>query len=346
MIDFGDRDRVFAHHNLEMVNQRFHFGIYTFLRRQVIFRHIGMEIALRQIFNRLLYNLEAFAYFAAANAEAVVGVARSPDRYFEVEIFIRTIRLSHTYIVIDSRGAEVGSGESVIDCPFGRNCPHVDGAVHENAVALERFLKLVPGFWKTGYELVDLFPSSLAPISFETPYTSHVGGEAGAAYFFENFVSQFPVFHHIEERGVSTQIDSKDTVADEVVGDTCNFHDNHAHVLCPLGDFHFKCLFYGHPPAHVVDGRRTIVEAVGKRSYLIECTLFRNLLECPVDVTHRSVGIQDIFAIHQQNVLKHSVGGWVGRPEVQDRKLSSVFQVVLPDVFFERMLSVFNKYIR
>src|SRR5690606_26460489 len=119
---------------------------------------------------------------------------------------------------------------------------------------------------------------------------------------------------HIEETGECAGIDSQDSVADDVVGYTGKLHDDHAHILHPLGDFDLEELFYRHVPAHVIDGRGAIVEAVGKRCDLVVRAVFGDFLKGTMDVTNGGYATNDTFAIDLEDILEHPMCGGVGRP--------------------------------
>src|SRR5690606_16383135 len=99
-------------------------------------------------------------------------------------------------------------------------------------------------------------------ITFKPPDPADISCEPCPAYFFVDFINKFPLLQYIKEARERTRIDTQDPVADDMVGNTGEFHDNHAHVLDPFGYFDTEQLLDRHMPTHIVDGRRAIVETV------------------------------------------------------------------------------------
>ncbi|MPN38697.1 hypothetical protein SDC9_186222 [bioreactor metagenome] len=128
-----------------------------------------------------------------------------------------------------------------------------------------------------------------------------------------------------------------------MVDNTCHLHDNHPHIFCTFRYFHSQCFFDRHPPCHIVKRCRTVVQPVGKRRDLVKRALFRDLLEGAVNISDGGIGVQDIFAIHQQDILENTMGGRVGRSEVEDGKFFSFFKTTLPYIFLERMFGITDK---
>ena len=70
-------------------------------------------------------------------------------------------------------------------------------------------------------------------------------------------------------------------------------------------------------PAHIVDGRRTIIQPVGKRRNLVKRPAFSNFFKCPVNVSNRLGGAYNAFTIQFQDILKNAMRSRMRRSEVQ-----------------------------
>jgi hypothetical protein len=67
VINFAFRDRHFAHHDFEVVNEGFHFGVNVVLGRQIVFRYVGMVMAFGHIGISLVDNPQTLADFFLAD---------------------------------------------------------------------------------------------------------------------------------------------------------------------------------------------------------------------------------------------------------------------------------------
>src|SRR5690606_4034437 len=97
-------------------------------------------------------------------------------------------------------------------------------------------------------------------------------------------------------------------VADDVVGDARQLHHDHAHVFNTFWQLRADQLLHRHVPAHVVDGRRTVVEPVGDGRDLVIRSSFGQLFERAMDVPNGGHGVADHFAVHGEDVLENAVG--------------------------------------
>ena len=68
---------------------------------------------------------------------------------------------------------------------------------------------------------------------------------------------------------------------------------------------------------NIVNGRRAIVEPVGKRGNLVPRASFGNLLKCPVYIAYGLLRINHGFAIHGKYILKNTMSGRVSRAQVK-----------------------------
>ena len=127
MVYLANRHRYFAHHDLEMPDQRLHFRIDLLLRRQVKMRDIHMEVAFGQVVQCIPDEFDAFTEFLLPYAEPVVGVALGPDGNDEIKIIITAVGGRHTYIVIDAGRPQVRAGKAIIEGPFGTDRADADG---------------------------------------------------------------------------------------------------------------------------------------------------------------------------------------------------------------------------
>ncbi len=49
----------------------------------------------------------------------------------------------HPHIIIHTGGTQVGTGKSIVQCPFRTDGPGADGTVHKNAVAGKEVFKFL-----------------------------------------------------------------------------------------------------------------------------------------------------------------------------------------------------------
>src|SRR5690606_26925187 len=158
---------------------------------------------------------------------------------------------------------------TVTQSGFGIHRRHIRSTVDKNPITVEKFFKFFQHRREPFQELADFSKRCLVEIPLEPADTADVGGEPCPADFFVDFINKFPLLQYIEEAGKSTGIHAKNAVTDDMVGDACELHDDHAHILHPFRDLDVEQLFHRHVPVHVVYDRRTIVKTIGKRRDLV-----------------------------------------------------------------------------
>ena len=167
-------------------------------------------------------------------------------------------------------------------------------------------------------EFFDLLESYGAEVPFETAHAADIGSEAGAADLFIDLVHQLTVLHYVQEACERAAVHPDHRVADQVVCDTRQLHDDHAQILHALRDLDFEEFLDSHVPADVIDRRGTIIQTVGDRRDLVIRTSFGEFFKCAMNVSDRRLRLHDDLAIHFQNVLKNSVRRRVRRSQVQE----------------------------
>src|SRR5205809_5165330 len=102
---------------------------------------------------------------------------------------------------------------------------------------------------------MDLVPCLGRKISFETADPADVRCQSCAANLFVDLVDKLALLEHVYKTGESTCINSNDSVANEMIRDAGQFHDDHTQVLYPFRDLSFNELLHRHVPPDIVDRR-------------------------------------------------------------------------------------------
>ena len=101
-----------------------------------------------------------------------------------------------------------------------------------------------------------------------------------------------------------------------MIGNSGQFHDDDPQIINPLRSFYSQQFFAGQMPAHIVDGRRTIIQPVGERCDLVKRSAFCNFFKSTVNITDSLFCRNNSFTIQFQNILKHTMCSRVCRPQV------------------------------
>src|SRR5690606_39810276 len=131
--------------------------------------------------------------------------------------------------------------------------------------------------------------------------------KARSADLFIYLIYQLSPLEHISKCCKGTGICRYYGVTDQVVGNTCQLHDDDTHIVYPLRCFDTQQLLYSHVPAHIVDGRRAVVEPVCKRCDLIIRAAFCYFFERTVDITDSRRSSQNYFTDYLQYVMKDTM---------------------------------------
>ncbi|MCY1527574.1 hypothetical protein D9M68_626430 [compost metagenome] len=105
-----------------------------------------------------------------------------------------------------------------------------------------------------------------------------------------------------------------------MIGDTGQLHNDYTQVIYALRDFQTYQFFDGHMPAEIIDGCRTIVQAIGKRSNLVVRSALCNLFKCTVDIPYRHFCFDHTLAINLHYILENTVRSRVRRTKVNGRR--------------------------
>src|SRR5690606_34416992 len=213
-------------------------------------------------------------------------IACCTHRYFKLEIFVTAVWRMHAHIVIHSRRTEVWTSEAIVQCALGTNRSNANSSIHEDPVASEQVLEFFQHFWIFTQELLEFLECDVVEISFEATNAADVRSKSRSADFFPDLIDEFAVLHHVEEASVCAAVHTNNRIANEVVGDSCQFHYDDAEIVNTLGSLNAEKFLAGDVPAHVVDGSRTIIQPVSKRSDLVQWPALCNLFEGPVNVTN------------------------------------------------------------
>src|SRR5690606_33123472 len=167
--------------------------------------------------------------------------------------------------------------------------------IHEDPIALDKFLELGEGLREFLQELVKFRPGGVIEIAFKPADAPDVGCQSSTADFFVYLIDQLAILEHINKAGQCTCIDADHGVADNVVGNARQFHDDDAEIIHALGNFSADEFLYRHVPSDVVDRSRTVVETIGDGRDLIKRSPFGELLVGPVDIAARFL-VSDVYS--------------------------------------------------
>src|SRR5690606_15081557 len=133
------------------------------------------------------------------------------------------------------------------------------------------------------------------------------GGQSSTAEVFVYLIDQLAILEHINKAGQCACIDAGHGEVDNVVGEARQFQADDAEIIHALGNFSADEFLYRHVRADVVDRSRTVVETIGDGRDLIKRSPFGKLLEGPVDIADRLLGVDDYIAVDGEYVLKNTM---------------------------------------
>ena len=214
-----------------------------------------MRFSFRQIFKCKIDHFDTFPHLGFTYIETIVDIAVFSYGYNEIKIFIRTVWRLNTNIIIHTICPKIRPGYAVVQSALGRNAPHIDGTIHKNAVAYQQVFELGQHFGQAFHQITNFLNCFRSEIGVETSHTSQIRGKTGTANFFKNFVNRFTFLKHINESCQRATIHTNHTITYQVVGNTCQLHDNDAHVIDAFVGFYSQKFFYSQMPTNVVDRR-------------------------------------------------------------------------------------------
>src|SRR5690606_20336192 len=289
VVHFSLRDIRFAHDYLKVIDEGLHIIIDFLLGRKVEFGHFSVERTVRHLFDGLADDAEALPHFFLTDEEPVVRVAVLTNRHFKIEVFVRRIRLHDAHVVVDAGSPKVRTCETIVKCALCSDGTHADGALHEDAIAFEQFFKLFQCSSVFLHKPVELSPRGWRKIAFEPADAADVRCQPRTAYLLVYFVDKFTELEKVDEPGEGPRIHAQHAVTNEVVGNAGKLHNNDPQVLHALWYLYTDQFLDRHVPAHVVDRRGTIIQAIRNRCYLRVGPPFSELLERPVYVPDRGL---------------------------------------------------------
>src|SRR5205814_133154 len=111
----------------------------------------------RQVFYRLIDDLEALEHFVHAYEIPMETIADRRADDLEIEIAIGQIRLVLAQVAGDAAGPRDRPGRRAVDRLGFRQDANAFGALDEDAIAVEQPADLAVDLWKTADEVADLF---------------------------------------------------------------------------------------------------------------------------------------------------------------------------------------------
>ena len=199
-----------------------------------------METTFREVFKGIIDQLDALPDLLLPDTKTIIGVTLCPYRDGEIKITVGRIRLHHPHIIVDPRSPQARSCETIIQGPIGGYATHVDGPVHKNPVSKQQVLKLFDHLGQMRNKLLDLMDDRRCKISFKSADSSQVGSQTRPADLFINFVNLFPFLKDVDKACQRSAINTNDAVANQMVRNPSQFHDDDPHVIDSLGCFHAK----------------------------------------------------------------------------------------------------------
>ena len=131
------------HDDLEMVHQAFDAAIDLLFFRQYEARIVDPDRPHGQLRQCLIDDAHALLDLAQATEKAIVIVALTPDRNFEIHPIIDKIGKGLAHVVIDPGGAQNRARETVAQRGLARNHADIGHTIDKNPVARQQVIAVV-----------------------------------------------------------------------------------------------------------------------------------------------------------------------------------------------------------
>ena len=272
----------------------------------------------------LLDHAHGLLHLRHAHQVAIEVVAVLAQGYLELDPVIGPVRLHPSQVEGDSRRAQQRPRDTPGDGLLGRERPHADHAVHEDAVARDEGVDFPQHLPHLGEGLAHLDAEALGQVGLDAAHPAVGDGQARPRHVLHELPQELAGLDHVEEDGEGAQLHGGGAHAGQVVADPRDLAHDHADVLAPLRDIDAEELFHGRGVGEVVDEGRDVVEPVREGDGVVVGPRLAVLLEGAVEVPDLDVALDHHLAVQLREDANDPVHGGVGGTQVDVQMLAAV----------------------
>jgi len=313
-----DLEAAVGHRELEVGDRALNRRVDLLLRRPrhpLVDAHV--DVARREVFQRLMHDLQALAHLLHADEIPGVAIPGARTADLELEVLVGEIGLVLAEVAGHPAGPGHGAGGAAGDRLFLREHTHALGAVDEDPVAGQEPLHVVERLGEGLEEGADLLDHQGREILRHTSDAGVGVREPRAAERLEDVVDHLALVEAVQKEGEGAGVEAHGAVAQQVIADPGELGDDRADVLAPRGQLQPQQRLDRVVPGDVVGHRRDVVHPVGHGDVLVERQVLADLLEAGVQIAHLGDGVDHPLALELEHQAERRVRGRVLRSEVQ-----------------------------